>query len=125
MLISEHISAIGGGHRDSLSSMPRPLPTRLVLALLLASSLGQAQESTRKILVRVPAKYPAVLKSKEIGGLVKVRVVISPSGTVRSTVLVGGNPVLAEAAITAIKEWRYERAAGETATVVELRFDLH
>lgn len=105
---------------------PRSASTWFLLAILspalLATSL-LGQQSSRKVLVRVPAKYPALLQSKKIGGLVKVRVVISPSGNVRTTELMGGNPILAEAAIDAIKKWRYERAPADTAAVVELRFD--
>jgi len=97
----------------------------LLLAMSLATSPLFGQESTRKILVRVPADYPALLQNKRIGGLVKVRVVVTPAGTVRTTELVGGNPILAEAAITAIKKWRYERADGDTASIVEIRFDPH
>jgi len=99
------------------------LSTFVPIAVVLASTLLSGQETPRKVLVRVPAQYPAILQSKKIGGLVKVRVVISSSGTVRSTELVGGNPILAEAAMDAIKKWRYERAAADSAAVVELRFD--
>src|SRR6266852_1872198 len=87
--------------------------------------LSYGQEATRKVLVSVPPEYPQLLKSKEIGGLVKLRVVISPSGTVRSTGVVGGNPILAEAAARAIKKWRYVSAPDETVTVVEFRFNQH
>ena len=95
----------------------------VLVACFLASSPAQEQNSARKVLVRVPPEYPSLLQSKKIGGLVKVRVVISPSGAVRSTELVGGNPILAEAAMTAIKKWKYERAVADTGTIVELRFD--
>ncbi len=97
----------------------------LLLAMALATTLLLGQESTRKVLVRVPAEYPALLQNKRIGGLVKVRVVINPAGTVRTTELVGGNPILAESAIAAIKKWRYERADSDTATIVEVHFDPH
>jgi len=97
----------------------------VVFAALLASTLLSGQESTRKVLVRVPAEYPAILQSKNIGGMVKVRIVISPSGAVRSAEVVGGNPILAEAAVDAIKKWKYERATADTATIVQLRFDPH
>jgi len=99
------------------------ISTFVLIAVVLASTLLSSQESTRKVLVRVPAQYPAILQSKKIGGLVKVRVVISPAGTVRTTELVGGNPILAEAAMDAIKKWRYERAPADSAAVVEVRFD--
>ena len=95
----------------------------LVLMLGVCSSIGQ--EAPRKILVRVPPEYPTILKNKDIIGIVRVRVVVSPSGIVRSTQLVGGNPIFGEAAEKAIKRWRYEPSLQETVTLVELRFNSH
>jgi hypothetical protein len=65
---------------------------------MLGVCLSIGQEVPRKILVRVPPEYPTILKNKDIVGIVRVRVVVSPSGIVRSTELVGGNPIFGEAA---------------------------
>ena len=100
----------------------------LLAVVLLGTShmFGQeSKESPRKVLVRVPPEYPALLQSKGIGGRVKLRVVINPSGNVRSTELIGGNPILAVAAIDAVKKWHYERGESEAAIIVELNFDPH
>lgn len=95
----------------------------LVLTLGTGSSSGQ--EAPRKTLVRVQPEYPSILKNRDIIGIVRVRVVISPSGIVRSTQLLGGNPILGEAAEKAIKKWRYEPSSEETTSVVELHFNSH
>jgi TonB family protein len=97
----------------------------LFLVLMLGVCLSTGQEASRKILVRVPPDYPPILKNKDIVGIVRVRVVISPSGIVRSTQLMGGNPIFGEAAEKAIKKWRYETSSEETVTFVELRFNSH
>lgn len=100
---------------------------RISASFLLPLTLGVcfAQEVPRKVLVRVQPEYPPILRDKDITGIVRVRVVIASSGVVRSAELVGGNPILGEAAEKAIKKWRYEPSPQETVTVVELRFNLH
>jgi len=60
-----------------------------------------------------------------ITGTVKVKVVIAPNGTVKDASLVGGHPVLANAALDAARKLRYEAGPEETTGVVEFHFDLH
>ena len=55
-------------------------------------------------------------------GTVKVKVWITPQGTVRRSEYVGGHPLLAQATIESLKDWKYEPAARETTTVIEVRF---
>ena len=45
------------------------------------------------------------------------------SGAVKNPKLVGGHPILANAAMDAVRKWRYEAAAEETTGVVEFHFD--
>ena len=82
----------------------------------------QAQQP-RKVIYRTNPVYPPVLKDKQIGGLVRILVVVTPAGGVRETEDLGGNPVLASAAEDAVKQWKFEPAANETREVVTLRFD--
>jgi outer membrane biosynthesis protein TonB len=42
---------------------------------------------------------------------------------VKSTKVVGGHPLLVNAAVDAVKKWRFEPAADETTGVVEFKFD--
>jgi TonB family protein len=46
----------------------------------------------------------------------------NPDGTVRRLEYVGGHPALAEAALKAVKTWKYQAAPQESTTVVELKF---
>jgi TonB family protein len=48
---------------------------------------------------------------------VRLEVVITPQGTVRNVKVVGGNPVLADAAERAVKNWKFESGAEETRTI--------
>jgi TonB family protein len=58
-----------------------------------------------------------------ITGTVKVLVTVAPNGSVKEAKLMGGHPVLATAAIDAVRKWKYEAAPEETVGVVEFRFD--
>jgi len=50
-------------------------------------------------------------------------VTVAPNGTVKNAKLVGGHPVLANAALDAVKKWRYEASNEESTGIVVFRFD--
>lgn len=80
------------------------------------------EELNRKIKVRVPPVYPEIARRMNITGAVKVSVVVSPTGTVKSTKVIGGHPILVSAAVDAVKKWRFETASSESTGVVEIKF---
>lgn len=97
-------------------------------ALLLSTSLitnvpalGQ-DIITRKIKSQVAPTYPDLARRMSISGVVKIQVRVDKSGTVKETKLIGGHPVLANAAMDAVKRWKYEPASDETTGIVEFRF---
>jgi hypothetical protein len=61
----------------------------LVVATLVLVCVMQAQHS-RKVIYRTNPVYPAVLKDKQIGGLVRIRVVVTPM--LRTSPAVGEAP---------------------------------
>jgi TonB family protein len=89
------------------------------------STETQSAEKTRKLIYKVAPVYPPDLKRFYIGGTVRLDVKISPQGTVRTVSPVGGNPVLVEAAVTAVKRWKYTPASSDTETQITIVFDLH
>ncbi len=58
-----------------------------------------------------------------ISGVVKIEVVVLPNGTVKDARVVGGHPVLANAALDAAKRWRFEPAGAESSGVIDFKFD--
>jgi TonB family protein len=54
--------------------------------------------------------------------VVKLEVVVREDGSVQSAKVLGGNPVLIDAATDAVRKWRFEAASRETVEVVEIRF---
>jgi TonB family protein len=89
----------------------------------------RAQDSDSEIVRRAKTKvqpvYPDLARKMNITGTVKVQVVVSPNGTVKDAKVVGGHPVLATAALEAVKKWRFEPAAVESTGVVDFKFEPH
>jgi TonB family protein len=108
--------------------------TRLALTLLSVSALAMAllavpahgqTAGDRTIITRVEPDYPDTLKRLYIGGTVRIEVVVTLDGTVESTQLIGGNPILGQTAMRAIKQWKYSRAKAKQTLIVKLEFDPH
>jgi TonB family protein len=80
-------------------------------------------EGARKLISRVEPEYPAILLSNHIGGTVRLKVTIASNGTVEDLELLGGSPILGEAAMDAVKKWVYAAGRSRTVTEVSLSFD--
>jgi outer membrane biosynthesis protein TonB len=52
-------------------------------------------------------------------------VTISPKGSVEDVQVLGGNPLLAESAIAAVKQWVYAAGGSRVKTAVSLSFDSY
>jgi TonB family protein len=79
-------------------------------------------EGKRTIVDRVVPLYPDLARKMQIRGTVRVVVVVTPSGKTKLTQVIGGNPLLAKAAVDAIEKWKWVPAAQETKELVELNF---
>ena len=79
-------------------------------------------ELTRKAKTRVAPVYPDVARRMSVTGTVKLAVVVAPNGTVKSAKVIGGHPVLVNAAVDAMKRWKFETAPTESSGVVEFTF---
>jgi len=56
----------------------------------------------------VQPEYPAIARMIHLAGTVQLRAVIATDGSVRNLEVVGGNPILAKAAVDAVRQWRYQ-----------------
>jgi TonB family protein len=100
----------------------------LTLCPIAVSTLTVAQEAQNDELVRraktkVQPSYPDLARKMNISGTVKIEVVVLPNGTVKDARVVGGHPVLANAALDAAKRWRFEPAGAESSGVIDFKFD--
>lgn len=96
----------------------------MVLAVLLGPVcyLNAQKSEDRQPVRKVAPKYPEDLKRHDIGGVVRLSVEISPRGTVSKISPIGGNPILVESAIEAVKQWKY--APAETTQTIEVKIDF-
>lgn len=83
---------------------------------------GSTDESKRKVKTKVSPVYPELARRMNVAGKVKIEVVISPDGHVKTTRVVGGHPLLVQACQDAVKEWKFAPASEETTQVVEFEF---
>jgi TonB family protein len=99
----------------------RRLACGSLLALCFALP-GHAQELNRKLVKRVEAQYPSVLKKRGIGGTVRLRLHVKADGSVKEVEVLGGSAILADSAVAAVKQWKF--ADGSEATLeVSIVFD--
>ncbi len=64
---------------------------------------------TSGLLIRkVQPNYPPLARQARISGTVVLRAVISKDGSIENLSLVSGHPMLAPAAIDAVKQWKYK-----------------
>ncbi len=95
----------------------------LVVALICVTP-GRAQDSDRKILKKVEAQYPSILKRRGIGGTVRLKVIVHADGSVKDVEVLGGNPALADAAEKAVRQWKFAPGA-ESTIIVAVTFDAN
>jgi TonB family protein len=92
------------------------------LVLLAVPLQAQQGEASRKLLRRVEPRYPDDLKRHDIGGVVRLSIEISPQGAVHKISPIGGNPILVESAMTAVKQWKY--APADSTQTLEVKIDF-
>ena len=117
--------------RKRCGSRPSPALSTIVVICLsfLTPSINsplnaqKIERVQRKLIRQVNPDYPGDLKRAFIGGMVRLDVVVSPGGSVDTISVVGGNPILADCAVRAVKKWRYTPAEAETNVRVNVKFD--
>ncbi|HTS38678.1 MAG TPA: energy transducer TonB [Candidatus Solibacter sp.] len=90
------LSAIPGT-RPVLPTAPKPITRVFRTSIILQGSLIR----------RVQPVYPPLARTARIQGPVVLEAVISKSGTIEHLQLISGHPMLAPAAIEAVKQWLY------------------
>jgi len=95
---------------------------------VVVSHTAQAQDAAtdaakRKVRVKVTPEYPDLARQMNVTGKVKIEATIAPDGHVTATHVVGGSPLLVNAALDALKKWRFEPGPKQTTEVVEFSFN--
>jgi len=127
--LEESFSLIRGGLVSVQIAIRRVLNSLLSLFLLTAVTgtfavpTVHAQESERKVKSKVQPEYPDIARKMGLTGTVRLQIVVAPSGVVKDTKVIGGHPILVNAAVDAVKKWRFESASEETTKTVEFKFE--
>jgi len=101
-------TGLGGGPNGRVGhglgdNIPTVIPAHpAVVKPLLVSHLSEAN-----LLHKVQPIYPPVARQAHVQGPVELRAIISKTGTIENLVVVRGHPMLAGAAIDAVRQWRY------------------
>ena len=108
------------GAVDAATTPLPPPPQRVRISSGVASGL---------IVTKVPPQYPADAREKRVQGTVVLKVNIDKEGNVYKTELISGHPLLAPAAIEAVRQWKYKPyllngTAVEVETQVQVNFVL-
>jgi protein TonB len=82
------------------------------------------------LIYKVQPQYPAAARLMHIAGPVRLRAVIGKDGGVTELEVLSGNPILVQAAVDAVREWRYRptrlnEEAVEVETYITVNFVLH
>lgn len=84
-----------------------------------------AAKHSRRIVNAPRPEYPVVLKTKGIGGVVRLNVRVLANGSVASISIGGGNPILADSAAKTVMTWKFEPAPSATNEVITFDFNAH
>jgi TonB family protein len=94
----------------------------VVCFCLFAGALLHAD--TRKSVKTVPPVYPAIAAKMRVEGTVKLDATIDPDGSVSDVKVVSGHQLLVQAAVDAVKKWKYESGDGKSSQAVSVEFAL-
>jgi TonB family protein len=88
---------------------------------------GNTQQA--KLISQAKPVYPSLAKQAHISGVVRLSALIGKDGGVKNLTLLSGHPLLIEAAMDAVREWRYETtllngAPVEVLTQIDVNFTL-
>jgi protein TonB len=93
------LGGIIGGVGSNLPPPPKEGPKRIRVG-------GQVQ--TAKLVNKVQPIYPALAKQARIQGTVRLQAVIAKDGSVVELQVLSGHPLLVQAALDAVRQWRYQ-----------------
>jgi TonB family protein len=77
---------------------------------------------SRRLRVGPQPDYPEMARRLDLKGTVQLELLIARDGSVKDVRVIGGHPLLAEAAVKAVKGWQYEPADKETKIVTKISF---
>jgi TonB family protein len=87
-----------------------------------ASADATPLEGSRRLQRTVLPEYPKIAERMKLTGTAQVQAVVKRDGTVKEVEILGGHPLLAEALVRAVKQWKYQPGSKETLEIVKYSF---
>ncbi len=106
----------------SISGMKKWVALTMLAVAILGVGAPSALAADRKIKQQVMPSYPELARRMNVGGTVKIEVVIAPNGTVKSAKALGGHPLLIEPSLEAAKKTKFEAGTEETTQTINFEF---
>lgn len=81
------------------------------------------------LIQKTPPVYPAIAKSARVAGTVELHAIIAKNGTIKNLQVVSGPEMLRQAAVDAVRTWRYrpyklDNEPAEVETTINVVFTL-
>jgi len=92
-----------GGVIGSVGTAPPPPPRPTVTRTRVGGAVQNA-----KLVNRVQPIYPPLARQTRISGTVRLHAIIAKNGSVEQLTVESGHPLLVQAALDAVKQWRYQ-----------------
>jgi protein TonB len=94
-----------GGILGGLGTAPPPPPPKPQTPSRIR--VGGQVEAAKQIYAPAP-EYPPLAKMARIQGTVRLQAIIAKDGTIKDLTVLSGHPLLAPAALAAVRQWRYQ-----------------
>ncbi len=95
------------------------------LLLVVLCLNARAGEGGRAVVRRTPPVYPEIARQMHIAGSVLLTISIAADGTVSDVKVERGHPILIDAAVDAVRKWKYAAAPGVTQATISIDFQNH
>ena len=100
---------------------PKPVQSRIKVG---------GNVTAARILNRTTPIYPPLARQTRISGTVRLHAIIAKDGTVQQLEVLSGHPLLVQAALDAVRQWRYQPTLlngepVEVDTTVDVIFSLN
>jgi D-alanyl-D-alanine endopeptidase (penicillin-binding protein 7) len=87
-------------------------------------SAEKAKVGEPRLVHKVNPVYPAEAKKEGLEGVVHIDIRLAKNGSVAEATATDGHPTLAEAALVAVRQWRYEPVIGPGRKAVEVKLTI-
>ena len=116
------VTLVDGVYRLIDEHVLRALPDMPAMRIRLGGAVA-----AKSLISEIHPEYPAAAQLKHVSGKVRLHAVIARDGTIKSLEVVSGPPLLVQAVIDAVRQWRYrpttlDGEAVEVDTVIVILF---